>query len=291
MPALNKRLLFRLVQIATICVFLGRAWQHLVWDAPFRTLLWDENWMSGIITGIFNTSWNDYITSPEVDAGIQMTIKSFGVFYLICALMALFIQRWRKIGAVFMYLGSFSLILLALLYCKERFFSVGQFLEYSLQFSSPVLLYFCVKQSYIRSGLIFWMKVFIAFTFVCHGLYAFGYYPRPGYFTEMTMLILGVSENTAITFLKIAGILDFIIGVGIFLPHKIAKWIMLYAVIWGGLTTLARVVAYVEFDYFWETANQWVFESVYRVPHFTIPLAVWYYLKTITSSDQELKPR
>lgn len=291
MPALNKRLLFRLVQIATICVFLGRAWQHLVWDAPFRTLLWDENWMSGIITGIFNTSWNDYITSPEVDAGIQMAIKSFGVFYLICALMALFIQRWRKIGAVFMYLGSFSLILLALLYCKERFFSVGQFLEYSLQFSSPVLLYFCVKQSYIRSGLIFWMKVFIAFTFVCHGLYAFGYYPRPGYFTEMTMLILGVSENTAITFLKIAGILDFIIGVGIFLPHKIAKWIMLYAVIWGGLTTLARVVAYVEFDYFWETANQWVFESVYRVPHFTIPLTVWYYLKTITSSDQELKPR
>lgn len=279
------------MQIATICVFLGRAWQHLVWDAPFRTLLWDENWMSGIITGIFNTSWNDYITSPEVDAGIQMTIKSFGVFYLICALMALFIQRWRKIGAVFMYLGSFSLILLALLYCKERFFSVGQFLEYSLQFSSPVLLYFCVKQSYIRSGLIFWMKVFIAFTFVCHGLYAFGYYPRPGYFTEMTMLILGVSENTAITFLKIAGILDFIIGVGIFLPHKIAKWIMLYAVIWGGLTTLARVVAYVEFDYFWETANQWVFESVYRVPHFTIPLTVWYYLKTITSSDQELKPR
>lgn len=285
MHTVNKNFIFRLVQIATICVFLGRAWQHLVWDAPFRTLLWDENWMSGIVEGIFNTSWNDYITSPEVDAGVQTAIKSFGVFYLICAVMAIFIKKWKRIASAFMFLGSLALIFLALLYCKERFFSVGQFLEYSLQFSSPILLYLCVKQASIRPSLIFWMKVAIAFTFVCHGLYAIGYYPRPGYFTEMTMLILGVSENTAISFLKVAGILDFIIGVGIFLPNKIAKWIMLYAVIWGGLTTLARVVAYVEMDYLWETANQWVFESVYRVPHFAIPLAVWYYLK-IKTLDQ-----
>ena len=65
------------------------------------------------------------------------------------------------------------------------------------------------------------MKVAIAVTFISHGLYALNYYPRPGHFTEMVMDILGVKEATAILFLNVAGILDFVIAVGIFIKGKI----------------------------------------------------------------------
>jgi hypothetical protein len=272
---ISKNIIFRLLQLAAISVFLGRAWQHLVWDAPFRTLLWDEGWMKGIVGSVFKTPWEQYITSPETDTTIQSLISGFGWFYLLCALMVVMIKPWRKVAVWFMYLGSISLIVLALLYCKERFFSAGQFLEYSLQFSSPLFLYSYVRQRTVSNQLIFLMKVTVAFTFVCHGLYAIGYYPRPGYFIEMTMLTLGLSETSAIQMLKLAGILDFVIGIGIFLPARYAKWIILYAVFWGLLTTLARVVAYVDFAYFLESSKQWVHESVYRLPHFIVPLILY----------------
>ncbi len=267
-----------LLQLAVVAVFLGRAWQHLVWDAPFRTLLWDEGIMKRVVEGIFGLPWNEYITSPNTDEKIQGLIKGFGWFYVVCAFMALMIKRWKKVAGAFMILGSVSLIILAMLYCKERFFSLGQFLEYSLQFLSPLFLFYVAKQGFISNRLLFYMKLGIAFTFVCHGLYAIGYYPRPGYFTEMTMLILGIDEQLAIQFLKTAGILDFVIGIGIFLPFRFSKWIILYAILWGFFTTIARVWAYVEIEYFLETAKQWTHESVYRMPHFLIPIIVFYWL-------------
>ena len=270
-----KTKLTLILQISTVCVFLGRAWQHLIWDAPFRTLLWDEGLMKPIIENISAITWQTYITSPETDEMIQGIIQGTGWFYLLCALMAILIKRWKKVAGVFMILGSVSLILLAMLYCKERFFSVGQFFEYSLQFLSPLFLYYSVKERNISSKLIFYMKLAIAFTFVCHGLYAVGYYPRPGYFTQMVISILGIEESLAVQFLIFAGIMDFVIGIGIFLPFRYSKWIILYAVIWGFLTTIARIWAYVEVDYFVETTKQFVHESVYRVPHFLIPVVVY----------------
>lgn len=270
---ITKQHLIFLLQLAAFSVFVGRAWQHIVWDAPFRTLLWDEGWMKPIVEGWFHTPWQSYITSEKTDANIQMTIKSMGWFYLLCALMVLTIQLWRRLATIFMYLGSVSLIILAALYCKERFFSIGQFLEYALQFSSPLFLVFILKKE-TSARLLFFMKVAIAFTFICHGLYAVGYYPRPGYFIEMTMNILDIEETLAIKFLNFAGLMDFVIGVGIFLPFKWSKWFLCYTIFWGFSTTIARVWSYLEFEFFAETARQWVHESVYRIPHFIIPIVL-----------------
>jgi DoxX-like protein len=269
------RTIIILLQISTVCVFLGRSWQHLVWDAPFRTLLWDEYWMKGIVENLFSIPWEDYITSPKVDNGINEFVKLMGWFYLICAFMTVMINKWKRVAGVFMIVGSITLIILAMLYCKERFFSLGQFFEYTLQFSSPLFLYHIVKEESIKSRLLFFMKLAIAFTFICHGLYAIGYYPRPGYFTEMTMNILGVEENLAVQFLIFAGIMDFVIGVAIFLPFRFSKWILLYAIFWGFFTTIARIWAYVELDIFLESAKQFVHESVYRVPHFMVPVVLY----------------
>ena len=116
-----------IVQIATVFLFLGRGWQHVFWDAPFRSILWDEQWMSSFVSNVFQLSWEDYITSSDIDYKIQSFIKGVGWFYFLCALMAVIAQKCKRISGVFMILGSISLIFLAALYCKEKFFSIGQF--------------------------------------------------------------------------------------------------------------------------------------------------------------------
>lgn len=267
------------MQIATAAVFFGRAWQHLVWDAPYRTLLWDEGWMKSVVES-FGVLWDDYITSPKTDQNIQRSIRGIGWFYILCGFAALFINKINRLASTVLWIGSLSLIILSLLYCKERFFSVGQFFEYSLQYSIPLFLIYAARSISFSKRFIINLKVVIALTFTCHGLYAIGYYPRPGYFIEMTMLILGLSEQTAVSFLKLAGVLDFIIGFGIFLPWKYSKWILMYTIFWGLMTTLARAWAYVEIADFVSTARQWVHESVYRVPHFIGPIVLYFIMES-----------
>jgi hypothetical protein len=280
--------LILIVQIAAVLLFLGRAWQHIFWDAPYRALLWDENWMKGIVEALFNTSWDDYLTNNDNDNKIQAFIKSIGWFYLICALMAIMIQKWKKVAGVFMILGSLCLIFLAALYCKERFFSVGQFFEYSIQFSTPIILYLIVKQAKITEKMVLFLKTIIALTFVCHGLYAINYYPRPGEFTEMTLIILGVSETNTEYILTAAGVLDFVIGIGIFLPFRFSKYMLVYAIFWGFSTTIARIWANVYFDFFWESLHQWWYEAAYRAPHFFIPFVLFLYYKNKTNLQRKV---
>ena len=176
-----------------------------------------------------------------------------------------------------MILGAVSLFFLAGLYCKEKFFSIGQFFEYSIQFSTPIILYILTVKQKFTSNLILFFKIIIALTFVCHGLYAVNYYPRPGLFMDMTMNILGLSETSAEYFLLAAGWLDFAIGIGVFLPFRYAKFVLIYATIWGFLTTISRIWAHVYFDFFVDSLNQWWFESAYRLPHFLIPLTLFLY--------------
>lgn len=276
MPA-KFRLIFFLVQLATVSVFFGRAWQHIIWDAPFRTLLWDESWMSSILPWFTTMSYEDFITSTTMDEAIQDTIKLNGWLYLICGLVAILIKKIPRILTPLLWLGSLSLMFLAFLYCKEKFFQWGQFWEYSLQFGTPLFLFYLWKNQTINDRFILIMKIAIAITFVSHGLYALNYYPRPGHFTEMVISILGVSEATANQFLNIAGVLDFIIAVGIFLKGKIRKWMLMYTIFWGVATTMARILGHFYLDMMEDTLMMWVHEAVYRMPHFLIPLAVYYF--------------
>ncbi|MGB5929034.1 MAG: hypothetical protein WBH03_12730, partial [Cyclobacteriaceae bacterium] len=225
----------------------------------------------------------EYVTSPAVDAGITVSVRLTGAFYLIAALLCLFAQGRRKLPGIIWLVGSVLLTTLAFLYMKERFFQVGQFLEYALQIGSPVLLYVWVYRgsdagkTNLNSG--FWKnmllacKILITLTFICHGLYAMGYYPRPGFFVDMTINIFGVYETTAHKMLWWAGLLDMVISVGIFVP-PIARVCLLYAVLWGLLTAFARVVANFYADFPWQSLHQYTFETIYRLPHGLIPLFV-----------------
>lgn len=294
----SLQLPFRLIQFATISVFLGRAWQHLFWDAPFRVLLWDEPWMKPIIEGLFQTPWDTYITSMAVDDGIQGTIYSFGIFYLICALISAFITQVPKWTAKIILAGATGLFFLACLYCKEKFFSVGQLLEYSIQIISPILLYLWVYPKVTAFNYRLIAKIAIALTFTCHGLYAVNYYPRPGNFVDMIINTIGCSETTAINLLMLAGIMDFIVSILLFFPGKIGRVALGYMVLWGFATTAARYTSYVEMDYLMESLNQWTWQVLIRLSHFMIPLAILLFqikrlglrLTTIQQEEQEEKP-
>lgn len=280
MKSNQRNLLFRLIQLATVAVFFGRAYQHLFWDAPYRSVLWDEVWMSGIVESLSSMSWEEFITSSVIDERIQSSIRLTGWFYLIAGFVALFIKKVPRVLTYLLLIGSFLLVLLAALYCKEKFYSLGQFFEYSLQFLSPIFLFLLSKPSAIISDkMIWWMKVATALTFTCHGLYAVNFYPLPGLFVEMTINILGVGEQTARQFLLGAGIMDFITSVLIFFPYRVSKYALLYMFLWGLATALARIWAHFYIDYPWECLHQWWQETFYRFCHFLIPLVIFLYYR------------
>ena len=256
-------------------VFIGRAYQHLFFDIPLRELLWDEGLMKGIVERFTSLSWETYITDTTTDYWIQDITQSFGVFYVLCAIVVIFIQPHQKRLGKVLLAGSVGLILLALLYWKEKFMSIGQFIEYAAQFGMPIFLYFALfkltevnKTKFINA-----IKIAIALTFIGHGLYALGFYPVPFTYTEMMISVFGLSESNAIFFLKIAGIVDLIAAVAIFIP-KVEKPFLWYCVIWGTMTALARVVGNFYWEIPWESLPQWWFASFYRLPHGGLALLV-----------------
>ncbi|RMG78923.1 MAG: hypothetical protein D6714_17185, partial [Bacteroidetes bacterium] len=106
---------FLMVQIAAICVFLGRGWQFLFFDAPYRALFWDEKWMSALVTGIFDTPWKTYATSPQTDHAIQNLIRATGILYFGCALIAIWIKKLPRFFHFILLLGALNLFFLAFL--------------------------------------------------------------------------------------------------------------------------------------------------------------------------------
>ncbi|NJL75925.1 MAG: hypothetical protein HC892_13805 [Saprospiraceae bacterium] len=273
---INAGSLFWCIQIAVVAVFAGQAWLHFSVGAPYRALFWDETWMKPLLQ-LLGWQWSDYIQSERVDAGISVFTKVMGGLFATSALVALFISRVPNWLSKLLWLGAFGLFLLAFLQFKARFFHAGQLLEYALQFSSPVLLVWLYQTKLPSKNMLFAWKIAMSLTFICHGLYAVNYYPRPGNFTEMTMNILHLSETQAIQGLQIAGILDFTASVLLFLPFHAESLALCYMVLWGFLTSIARPWAYLQIDFFMETTLRWLPEVLIRFPHFLVPLALLLY--------------
>ncbi len=275
----------RLLQLFCFLVFAGRAWQFLVWDAPFRTLLWDQAWMEGVVN-FFGMSWQEYATSLRTDLMIQLTIRATGVYFVLCAVATLLVTKPNRFIRVFVALGSIPLFLLALLYCKEKFFHVSQFVEYASQFCAPVFLYLLVGKEIDLKKLVGWMKVAVALTFVAHGLYALGYYPRPGVFVDMVINTFGVSEAFAHAFIWWAGVLDLIVAVMLFVPQA-TRFALLYTCVWGFVTAGARYVGAVDFNFFWDTTNQYLLQTLYRLVHGGLPLVAFLLVRSFDEQKGE----
>jgi len=274
----SKELL--LLRILVFCLFFGRGWQGLFWDLPLRTFFWDQSLLEGIVTTLTADTWQNYVTNKSfnVDQFIDSLGVGIGVFWMCCAIVVLFFRETWKLGKWLLYLGSFSLSLLALLYFKDKFWQVGQFFEYATQVTAPLILVHILYGGQNTPRFRTTLKAIIATTFICHGLYAYAYYPQPGIWIQWCMDVLYFKEDqTASQFLIVMGVLDFIAAVLLFVPFKwISSLAIWYCIIWGILTSLARLVGNFYIEMFWESLHQHAYQALYRLVHGGIPLLLWW---------------
>jgi hypothetical protein len=256
---------------------VGRAWQYIVWDGPWRALFWDESLMSAIVAK-WGWEWSDWATSLQVAHGISYFTTIVGLLLLLGALLAWWkvTQRWRWIW--FTYAGL--LLLHTLLNWKGHAWQGGYLVEHSLQWTTP--LWFVLLGVVDKRTPQVWLgvRIAIALTFIGHGLYAMGYYPVPPHFVGMMMSGFGLSEHLARDVLWIIGWLDFLAAIALLLPFtKGRKFALAYIIIWAFLTAVARLYANAAWYSWPELLSQWVPEFLVRWCHFLVPIALWYHWK------------
>jgi hypothetical protein len=263
-----------LLKISVILVLIGRGYQYLFFSAPFMSLYYYAEFLKPYVEEKTGILWHDFLSLPEIDNYTKAVIYCIGGLFLITIPYILFLKkknyRWFQVPILASGVG---LIFLAVLLTITKNYKVGQFIEYSIQFTSPFLLLSFIRFKWIQHNLLFILKLLIALTFVGHGLYAIGYYPVPGYFVDMVIRIFKCSESFARSFLIIAGILDMVIAIGLFLPNKsIVKYCLIWAVIWGFSTAIARVIGNYYPDFLMRSLHQTIYEMAYRLPHGLLPV-------------------
>ncbi len=276
----SKKDTFGLVLIiAALGVLLGRAYQHLFFEAPYRAFFLDEYYFRWAVNAFSDLSWIDYVTSLETDIRISQYGRGVGWWLIFTALSLVFLKsRYRLIPAILLSVSALLLFFMAFCYHLDKGYQVAQIMEYTSQIFTPVVLglHFIGQKSRAAE---FVMRVVIALTFLGHGLYAMGLYPVPGHFVHMVIINMGISNDQAVTLLYIAGWMDVGVAVGLFIPRLKAYWLG-YALFWGFLTSLARLTTYVPLNHMFPIAiHQMGYEFLIRLPHFLLPLAGLIYLK------------
>ena len=264
-------------------MLLGYAWQHLFFDVPYPILLWDEGLLQPCAQffGIEWSVWTDTIFSYD---HITIFAKCVGLLFIFTAIFILFLRDKININTRLLSIRYFDFLLLlsgcillfiSFLSCKDQYYRPVQFLEYSLQWPLVFVLYMyntLISRQLVKKILI----ALIVFTFASHGLYALNLYPIPTSFINMGINILQLDEQTTRTFLKIMGGLDLFFCALLFVP-KLQKTALVYCIIWGFLTALARICANINLHDWGYTFGRYGFEFLIRTPHFLIPLCLLMY--------------
>jgi hypothetical protein len=215
-------------------------------------------------------------------------------FIIIALILGGLILVWKK-PAKWSIAGLYALSAIFFVLACLKFigsgYQVAQLIELALQVSLPALLGLALAGEN-KERLYAWFRLAIALTFLGHGWYALGFiYGQPPHFAEMTVNslgFLGMSDELAPHFLLAAGIMDMLVVIGMFFP-KMTKLSAGYAVVWGFLTSAARIAAYVRFGPdFWQLLVRYVPEFLVRVPHFSIPWLV--YKDAGTAFQEEIIP-
>jgi len=265
-----------LLKLCAFFVFIARAYQFYFFGAPYRALLWDESLLSPIVEGLFNTPWYDYATSEITNRNIEFFTKVSSFILLLAGIVSLFWSQllFNRLKKIILGAGLFILLILGICLVKDKNYDILQLFELSIQFAAPLALLFSKNNQLPIPKLLFWLKVAIALTFIPHGLFAMGLIYVPGHFIDMTIQILGVTEDQARLFLFVIGALDVIAALLLFVP-KASKYALVYIIVWGILTAFARIVAGYNLDFFSNSLHHYTYLTVYRLPHGLLPLAVY----------------
>ncbi len=278
MSFLTKEKRFIILQVTCVVIFAGRAWQHLFWDAPFRSILWDQALLEDFVLRHLEMDWNEYATDVRIDNNIQRFIQCTGVLFALSAISVFTIKKYIKLSTGIITLGIFILMLTAFASFKTKFFQIGEWLEFGTQIFSPVIYLLLIHKILSHKKLITLAKIAISITFIGHGFYAFGYYPQPGNYVDMVINITGSQEDLVRAFLRLVGALDFTAAILIFIPNT-NKPALVYCIFWGFLTAAARIVSLFDFDFALQTLHQSLHLTVYRLSHSLLPL--WVLVETL----------
>jgi len=234
----------RWLTLGTALMLLGRAWQYAFWESPWSEMV---AWLGPIL-------------------GLAAV--------LLAATLV-----WQRPSTPLLWLAAWLLLWQVGAKVADHGWRWVDGLEHTLAWSTPLLLW-AARQSLSRWSLA--AKVAVAATFTGHGLFALGWpYPTPPHFVFMTQSILGVTQETALGFLRLAGSLDLVVSVAMFLPQT-SRLALAYAVFWGSLTALARPLAYVATESLLEDLHRWAMEMLWRLPHALVPGALWLQMRATT---------
>jgi hypothetical protein len=268
-------------------VFLGRGLQLIFWDAPYRSIIWDQQLTGPFIE--FFMSWHEFTSWLAVDRFVSLFTRFQGVFLIISAFALFYIRPKAKTFRALIHLASLQLLLVAIAGFWHSHHQWPYLLEYSLQVG--------VGQLYLKSvsghAPLKWAKVLVAFTFIGHGAYALGIYPTPGRFFDMILAIVDLRESHVRFLLNLAGSFDIVFGVAlIFTPRKFERLLVPFLFIagcWGLLTASARWLSYVEYDFFWMSLKLWGPEVLYRISHGLVPFWLVYQTNHSTTTRNYCK--
>lgn len=273
-------------------VLIGRGIFLLLWDVPYRAILWDERLLSSMINRFGH--WESWVSSPLLDQIIEAFVRFQGISLIICAVLAF--TSWKKVFHAFLLLSSFHLFLMAIAGYWHSHFQVGYFFEYTLQMMTPLCFYLwrSEKQKLAKNLLL----ASIGLTFFAHGLYALGYYQTPGRFVDMLLATFSFKESTALVILKGAGTFDVILFIvifsGLFLKNRLSlnalPSFLLLAAFWGLATASARWIAYVEWDFLGQSLLAWGPEVVFRLVHGLAPLMLYMIFKLEQKKSYQQTP-
>lgn len=284
----DSALLLVLRASAVLC-FAGWTWGHLYWEGPYGILLWQDSTYE--LAERWGISWDEFVGSGSGDGWVQTAISGIGWVYAGLTVLAVTVGRRSYLQMCALVLGSGLLTVLS--YAKyvatER--QLPMLIEHGGQILSPVLLVAALSLGVRHRLTEAIARTAVVATFAGHGAYATGWWPTPGNYHAMVLLILGLDYDPASVLLRWAGLLDFAVCALLFVPplQRIAAG---YAAGWGFVTALARPVAGMSWDLNYWGADQFVHEALLRAPHFLIPLYLFLLLRRSHShSDRSEEPR
>jgi hypothetical protein len=268
---LSKKGEFFWIRFAALAVLAGRTYQHLFFRPPYTEIFWDERLMKPIIN-VFGYQWDTFLESNFV---LYFQFFAGGILLLGFILLLLTEQWMRRFKIVFLLCGLI-LTFIAFALFKGNFYRVGQFFEYSAQVGIIFVLFFWLKSSVLRVSIFVKpIRYLVALTFLCHGLYALGYYPVPYTFSMMVWETFPfLTESMIGDFLLFFGILDMVAVFFILFPsnHFVYRTSLWYCVLWGSITAFARIVGTYYAGMPFQSLHEGLYEVIYRLPHAILPL-------------------
>jgi hypothetical protein len=273
-----------LLKLSTSLWLFGRAWQHLFWETPYREFFWNGKLMERPIKWLFNISWNEYMTSPSSDLAIEWFSYLLGILFLTTSFSVWLINN-KKVHNKLLIVSLCFQIPYVWLHFLGYAFNTLQIFEFALQLGTPIALLLITNEKISPKQLVKYLTIIIALTYTAHGLYAMNVFPLPQSFIQMTITGFGVGNQAARQILWVAGLLDVLLSIGLFLPGCIRTNALRYAIVWGFATAFARIYCNVYAFDFWNSLSQWHFQFLVRNAHFLMPYLLLLLVTRVNKAD------